>query len=80
MKVKVELGGMFREKLGKSRELEVEPGSTVEDVLNLLGITERAWIILIRNGRHAKLDEELSDGDELAIFPPVGGGTSGEFF
>lgn len=75
MKVKVELGGMYREKLGRLHELEMEPGSTVEDVLNMLGITERVQIILIRNGKHAKLDEEISDGDELVIFPPVGGGS-----
>ncbi len=27
-----------------------------------------------RNGRLASLDDELVDGDELAILPPVGGG------
>lgn len=27
-----------------------------------------------RNGKLASLDDELVDGDELAILPPVGGG------
>ncbi len=35
---------------------------------------ERATTRVARNGRIVPFDGELSDGDELALLPPVGGG------
>jgi molybdopterin converting factor subunit 1 len=35
---------------------------------------ERATTRVARNGRLVAFDEPLSDGDELAFLPPVGGG------
>lgn len=34
----------------------------------------RASIRIARNGRLANQDEPLTDGDEIAVLPPVGGG------
>jgi len=37
------------------------------------------WIIILRNGRNINvyngLDTKLTDGDVIAIFPPVAGGS-----
>ncbi len=52
----------------------MEDGSKIEDVLNRLGISAEADIIVIKNGKHAKLDDPVANGDQIAIFPPVGGG------
>jgi molybdopterin converting factor small subunit len=30
--------------------------------------------VVMVNGRHAPLEQELQDGDNLALFPLVGGG------
>jgi sulfur carrier protein len=46
----------------------------VRGVIEQLGISEKDAAIIMLNGRHVKLGQELSDGDILAIFPPIGGG------
>ncbi len=74
MEIRVELGGFYREKLGRFRVLEMKDGSRIEDVLNKLGISASADIIIIKNGKHAKLSDPVANGDQIAIFPPVGGG------
>ena len=53
---------------------EVEAGATVADLFRQFGVPlEKPRIILV-NGRHADLGRVLSDGDLLAVFPPVAGG------
>jgi len=69
-----------RELIGHEELLDLAPGARVHDVwsaltarapaLRELSATTRAAI----NGRLAAFDEGLSDGDELAFLPPVGGG------
>ncbi|GAB4263086.1 MAG: hypothetical protein Kow0092_13770 [Deferrisomatales bacterium] len=54
--------------------VEVAPGTTVRDLLTQLGVPPDKPKILLVNGRHANLDRELRDGDELSAFPPVAGG------
>ncbi len=56
-----------------SRPLELEEGATVGDVASLLGLPDEPRIVLL-NGRHAEDSTALSEGDRLAIFPPVAGG------
>lgn len=56
-----------------SRPLEVVEGSTVGDVITLLGLPDGPRAVFL-NGRHAADDRPLSDGDRLAIFPPIAGG------
>ncbi len=56
-----------------SRPLEVAEGSTVGDVIALLGLPDGPRAVFL-NGRHAADDRPLSDGDRLAIFPPIAGG------
>ncbi|MFZ7127460.1 MAG: MoaD/ThiS family protein [Desulfobacterales bacterium] len=57
-------------------ELDVPPGSTVRDVLTLLGIPpdRQAGLPLFRNGRPADLDTSLEEGDALVAFSPMSGG------
>ncbi len=56
-----------------ARPLEIAPGATVADVIELLGLPEGPRVVFV-NGRHAADDHVFSDGDRLAIFPPVAGG------
>jgi len=70
----IELGGTFIYQFGREHILDMPPGSRVEDVLNKLGIKERIYIIIVKNGNIAKLSDELQDNDKLVIFPPIGGG------
>lgn len=48
--------------------------ATVRDVLSELKIPNSDVALILVNGRHVELDYVLSDGETLALFPPVGGG------
>lgn len=69
------------ELLGAREEtLELETGARIGDVWAALAkrIPELATLQsstrVARNGRVARFDEPLADGDEIAFLPPVGGG------
>ncbi|PKQ16296.1 MAG: molybdopterin synthase sulfur carrier subunit, partial [Actinobacteria bacterium HGW-Actinobacteria-7] len=56
-----------------SRPLEVDDGTAVSDVIDLLGLPDQPRVVFV-NGRHAADDYIFVSGDRLAIFPPVAGG------
>ena len=60
--------------IGEGQTLRCDDGSTVNDILSLLGIPEADAKIILVNGRAKKIDDELCTGDRLAIFPAVAGG------
>jgi molybdopterin converting factor small subunit len=76
MDVTVKLFAHYRNGRYNERLESLPEGASVRDVILPLGVDQPddpIGIILI-NGRHAKRDAELHDGDVLAIFPMVGGG------
>ena len=73
MKVRVRLFAGLRERAGWS-EREID-ASSVGDVWAALGLGEEpAGLLYAVNQEYAKRDRELSDGDEVALIPPVSGG------
>lgn len=72
--VEVRLFATFREGREKKYMLELPKGSTILDVLNKLKINEEEASIMLLNGVDGDSTRELSQGDVLALFPPVGGG------
>lgn len=52
----------------------ITPGTTVRDIVEKLNIAEAEAKLIFVNNRRALLTSELSDGDQVGIFPPVGGG------
>jgi hypothetical protein len=54
--------------------LEMEEGATVAAALRQLDISLEAPKVLLLEGRQAQLDLPLSEGLELAVFPPLDGG------
>jgi len=83
VRVKVRLFASFREAAGRSEvELELDEGCAVRDLITLLsevipGLSEkfdRGDALVAVNGAFAKPDKVLTDGDVVAVFPPVSGG------
>jgi molybdopterin converting factor small subunit len=79
--VRIRSFAQLRELLGSEIELHVRRGATLADLWTELcgrspGIADFASTTRIaRNGRVAALlEEEVADGDEIALLPPVGGG------
>jgi len=54
--------------------VEFAPGETVAGLVARLGLDPKRIKIIMLNGRSAKLEDSLSDGDRVGLFPPVGGG------
>ena len=83
MKVTLKFFASLREALGAGGPLEVPPGATIADVRHLLQARDAAHADALAEGRALRcaLNQVLSpettqvtDGAELAFFPPVTGG------
>jgi len=56
-------------------ELEFERCEvSVRELINYIGISDELAKIVLVNGLLAPLTSVLNDGDEVAVFPPIGGG------
>ena len=77
MQVKVIAFGPLAEQMGgKEHGIEIIPNSSVRFLLEEIGI--EMWLsqglMVSINGERVDEDEPLSDGDEVALLPPVSGG------
>lgn len=52
----------------------IEPGMTVDQLINSLKIAKEQAKLVFVNGRRADLMDIVHAGDRVGIFPPVGGG------
>lgn len=77
MEVVVKLFAGLRERAGTGeRRLELGDGARVEDVWEPLGLGEPPpGLLYAVNRRYAPADSSLADGDEVALIPPVSGGS-----
>ena len=83
LKINVLLFAGLRESAGIGQvSLELPSGSNVSDAVSAAEIsTPRAWcapesLAMALNHEYVYSDQLLSDGDELALIPPVSGGSS----
>jgi sulfur carrier protein ThiS len=75
MQITVKLVGGFVHTVGFSeRQLEVEPGTTIADVLASIAIDRTRPMIVARNGHGARGDEEVRAGDRILVSPIFSGG------
>jgi molybdopterin synthase catalytic subunit len=76
VKVAVKLFAALREQRGaREVELELREGARVDDVWPALGLgDEPAGLVYAVNRAYAERDARLSEGDEVALIPPVSGG------
>ena len=76
MRVTVRLFAGLREHAGtRRRELELDDGARVEDIWPALGLGEEpGGLVFAVNRIYVERGRALSDGDEVALIPPVSGG------
>lgn len=78
LSVKVRFFAHYRERAGeRDREVDLPAGSTVGDLLRALageGTDLPGEASVAVNHAYAGRDHALSDGDEVALIPPVSGG------
>ncbi len=69
------LQGLFPDLgIGEAMQVEMPDGATVGDLIAQLRLPPEEVKLVYVNGRLKKIDHPLSDGNEIGIFPPVGGG------
>ena len=59
---------------GTPVEIDVPDQSTLSQLLEHLSIDKKGSLLLFVNGKVRRADYRLSPGDEVGIFPPIGGG------
>ncbi len=79
MKVTFKLFATLRDYLppearANSCVVEVDRGTTIQELLDRFEIPAQIELIILLNGKHAAATHELVDGDVLAAFPPIAGG------
>ena len=74
MLVTVKLHGVFRIDRFKEERVEYPPGTTVQDVVEQLQLPDHILGIVMVNYIHGATDDQLKDGDTLALLPILDGG------
>lgn len=81
IQVTVKFFGSYREEVGEEEvHVRLGQGETVADLLDTLRSRLPRWAayehdpMVARNLEYVGGEEVLSDGDEVALFPPVSGG------
>lgn len=75
-RVKVNLYAALRSYVGgaPSVEVDVEPGQTIAEVLQQLGVPSDETRIIFVNHRAGSLSQTLEGGERIGVFPAIGGG------
>ncbi len=60
--------------IGERFPLELPAGASIHDLMRQLKLPEDQVKLIFVNGLYQDLEHGLVDGDEVGIFPPVGGG------
>ena len=74
MQLTVKLFAYFRDNRFKQQQADYPEGTTVEDIIRSLGIKPDEVGVTMINSRHCELQQVPAEGDQLAIFPMIGGG------
>ena len=74
MQITIKLFANFRNDRFIKEVQTIAPDSTVEAIVSELALTEEEVGVILINGRHSNLDQSLVEGDNLSLFPLVGGG------
>jgi molybdopterin synthase sulfur carrier subunit len=81
MQVTVKLYATLRryskaENINDSFDIELKDGAIVNDLVEAVGIPTEEVKLTFINGRVQEPDWILQPGDQVGIFPPIGGGTN----
>jgi len=75
MKVTLRLTGGLAHTTGFSlRELDVEPGTTIAQILEAVAVDRARPMIIARNGWAVTAEEKVEEGDRILLSPVFSGG------
>jgi molybdopterin converting factor small subunit len=74
MTITVQLFATFRNGRFKEAQMQFADAVTLGQVVAELGITVGEVGMVLVNGRHASMEQELCEGQLIALFPMLSGG------
>ena len=74
MKLEVLLFSYLRDGRGKEVTVDVTEETTVNDVIEMLGIEREVVANILINGSDADFSSRFKDGDSVSLFPLLAGG------
>lgn len=74
MQVRIKCFATLSDHTPEGGGLSLPEGSTVENALALVGLTPADVKLVFVNSKNSEVGTVLADGDQLGIFPAVGGG------
>lgn len=75
LNVRIKLFAQYRENRFKVENRSYLEGVRAQDIIDELKLSEQLPLgVLMVNGKHEKEDYLIKEGDEIALFPKVGGG------
>jgi sulfur-carrier protein len=74
MQITVKLFATLRKGHFEEETMDFPTGTAVGRIIRKIALPEKDVTLIFVNGRHADFDTPLSEGDTVALFPPVGGG------
>ena len=77
MRIKVSLFANLKKysQNGKSDfNVDLPPGATLDTLMQALKMPDEGKRVALVNGRHAKSEAGLAEGDTITVFPPFTGG------
>ena len=58
----------------KSRVISLPENSTMDELLNIIGLSETTITLVMINGKKAARDNILHQNDEITLYPHISGG------
>ena len=74
MKLDIRLFASLRKFQPQLERVRLTDGATVRDFIEKAEIPLSEVAVVMVNGRHAELEQQLHDGEAVAVFPPIAGG------
>ena len=74
MQITIKLFANFRNNRFSKEVRTIAPDTTVGAIVKELVIEKDEVGVILINGRHGSLDQTLAEGDNLSLFPLIGGG------
>jgi molybdopterin converting factor small subunit len=74
MKITVKLFAGLRAERFDEKGFDIDGVHDIDHLLKMIDLKREDVTIIFINGRHAGYDTVISDGDIVALFPPIGGG------
>jgi molybdopterin converting factor small subunit len=74
-RIQVKVIGPLIYKTGFSeKEFDLDPSTTIRELVDLIGVPSERPRIVTRNGAAALPDDHIADGDKIAVSPIYSGG------